>query len=170
MDAVYMFIVIGAGLAAGVQLLIIALIASIIFNATALAVWKTNYGEYPAIVSGWRILQPDASGQLLGVSGVVTPGAAAEAGQGRSPFNARLRVQTTQVDAAQHSVIPILEDRAKNWQVAEVTHLEDGSSVVEFDVRLKKSTDLAAFIREIEQSETAHVAKVELKQRKAEKE
>lgn len=170
MDAVYMFIVVGAGLAAGVQLLTIALLASVIFNITALAVWRTNWGEHPAILSGWRLVQPDEAGQLLGVSGVVKPDLARDGDGAKPQFNAKLRVQTTQVEAAQRAAIPILDRSAKHWQVAQVTQMEDGSSVVEFDVRLKKSTDLAAFIREIEQSETAHVGKVELKQQKSNKE
>ena len=40
----------------------------------------------------------------------------------------------------------------------------NGSLIDEFDLRLKKSTDLSAFIREIEESNAAQVAKVELKQ------
>lgn len=170
MDAVYMFIVIGAGLAAGVQLLTIAFIASVVFNVTALAVWKSNWGEHPAIVSGWRLVRPDEAGQLLGVSGVVKPGPPGEPNGAKSLFNAKLRVQTTQVEAAQRAAIPILDRSAKHWQVAQVTQMEDGTSVVEFDLRLKKSTDLAAFIREIEESETAHVGKIELKQHKPDKE
>ncbi len=169
MDAVYMFIVIGAGLAAGVQLLAVAFLASVVFNITALAVWRTNWGEHPAILAGWRLVHPGEEGQLLGVSGVVKPGHPNGDEEEKSPYNAKLRVQTTQVEAAQRAAIPILDRSAKHWQVAQVSQMEDGSSLVEFDVRLKKSTDLAAFIREIEQSETAHVGKVELKQQKAKK-
>ena len=169
MDAVYMFIVVGAGLAAGVQLLAVAFIASVVFNITALAVWRSNWGEYPAIVAGWHLVHAGGEGQLLGVSGVVKPGHPNGNEEEKSPYNAKLRVQTTQVEAAQRAAIPILDRSAKNWQVAQVTQMEDGSSVVEFDVRLKKSTDLAAFIREIEQSETGHLGKVEQKQQKAKK-
>ena len=168
MDAVYMFMVIGIGLAAGVQLLIVAFIASLLFNAIALGVWRTNFGAQPALLSGWKLLPPDEDGQLLGVSGVVQPDAAGEVVDEKR-YNAQLRVHTTQVEAAQRSAIPILEDRAKSWKMAQVIQQEDGSSIVEFDVRLKKSADLAAFIKEIEQSETQHVAKVELMKRKKKK-
>ena len=83
----------------------------------------------------------------------------------KSPFNAVLRVQTTRAEAAQKAVIPILDANTKKWQIAEVIHAEDGSSIVEFDVRLKKSTDLAAFIKEIEEGEE-NVGKVELRKHK----
>lgn len=170
MDAIYMFVVVGIGLAAGVQLLAIALLASIIFNATALAVWRSNFGEYPAILSGWRVVRPDAPGPSLAVGGSVRADAAASQGEPKSPFNAKLRVQTTEIEAAERAVLPILEERAKHWQVSQVAQLEDGSSAVEVDLRLRKSTDLAAFIREIEQSDAAHIRKVELKQHKSKQE
>jgi hypothetical protein len=162
MDAIYMFIVIGTGLAAGVQLLTIALIASIFFNAIALGVWRTNFGAQPAIVSGWQLVDPKTSGQLLGVSGVISD---MSPGDEKSPYNAQLRVQTTKVEAAQRAAIPILDANAKRWQVGQIIQQEDGSSTVVFDVRLKKTTDLSAFIRQIEDSETKHVEKVELMQR-----
>jgi hypothetical protein len=62
----------------------------------------------------------------------------------------------------------LLEDRVKAWQVAEVIQDPDGSSVIEFDLRLKKSTDLAAFIKEIEQGDP-YVARVELMKIKSKK-
>ena len=80
--------------------------------------------------------------------------------------NAQLRIHTTNVDAAQKATIPILESNAKRWQEAQVIQKEDGTSIVVFDVRLKKSLDLSAFIREIEKSEKKHVDKVEVEKRK----
>ena len=56
----------------------------------------------------------------------------------------------------------------KKWQVAEITQEEDGTSVIEFDLRIKKSVDLAAFIREIERGDP-HVARVELMKSKSKK-
>jgi hypothetical protein len=52
MDAVYMFIVIGTGLAAGVQLLFVAFVASVVFNAVALTVWRMNFGAQPVVING----------------------------------------------------------------------------------------------------------------------
>ena len=58
MDAVYMFMAIGIGLAAATQLIVIAWVASVMFAIIALGVWKTNFGATPAVVSGWRIVRP----------------------------------------------------------------------------------------------------------------
>ena len=60
MDAVYMLMAIGIGLAAGTQLTTVAYLASLIFVTITLAVWKSNYGAEPAILSGWRIVSPEA--------------------------------------------------------------------------------------------------------------
>ncbi len=63
MDAVYMLMAIGIGLAAGTQLTTVAYLASLIFVTITLAVWKSNYGAKPAVLSGWRIVSPDAQAQ-----------------------------------------------------------------------------------------------------------
>lgn len=162
MDAVYMLIVIGIGLAAGVQLTTTAIFASAFFTFVALGVWKTNFGSTPAVVHGWTIMPTDETGQLLGVSGAAQRTGDVATGDGRKPFNARLRIHTTKLQSAQNAAIPVLEARAKRWQQHQVIQNEDGTSIVEFDVRLKKSTDLAAFIKTIEDSERKHVEKVEL--------
>ena len=62
MDAVYMLMAIGIGLAAGTQLTTVAYLSSLIFVGIVLAVWKSNYGAEPAILSGWRIVSPAAQG------------------------------------------------------------------------------------------------------------
>ncbi len=162
MDSVYMFIVIGIGLAAGVQLLNVGLLASLGFNLVALIVWKTDFGAQPAVLSGWQLQRPKAAGQLLGVSGVQRPGLTESADPKKPAFNARLEVQTTKVAAAQAAAIPILEANTKRWQMDRVARREDGTTVVVFDMWLKKSVDLPSLVRQIEMSEKKHVDKVEV--------
>ena len=58
-DAVYMLMAIGIGLAAGTQLTTVAYLASLIFVVITLAVWKSNFGAKPAVLSGWRLVPPD---------------------------------------------------------------------------------------------------------------
>jgi len=166
MDAIYMFIVIGIGLAAGVQLLNVAWLASVFFNGIAIGVWYTDFGARPAVLDGCKLVAPKESGQLLGVSGVIEPEAPGANDKPTKPYNAQLRIHTTKVKAAQQAAIPILDANAKRWQEAQVIQKEDGTSMVVFDVRLKKSADLSALVREIEKSETKHVGKVELEKQK----
>ena len=73
MDAVYMLMAIGIGLAAGTQLTTVAYLASLIFVTIALAVWKSDFGAAPAVLSGWRIVSPEAVAQGAGAPG--KPGA-----------------------------------------------------------------------------------------------
>ena len=164
MDAIYMFIVIGIGLAAGVQLLNVAFLASVFFNAVAIGVWYTDFGAKPAVMDGCSICTTEETGKTS--NGAVKANSSTEESNGKKPYNAQLRIHTTNVDAAQKATIPILESNAKRWQEAQVIQKEDGTSIVVFDVRLKKSLDLSAFIREIEKSDKKHVAKVELQKRK----
>jgi hypothetical protein len=159
MDAVYVFMVIGTGLAAGVQLLAVAVIASMLFNAVALTVWRLNFGSKPAALNGWQLSEPSPQGQGSAAGNTV----AAEGGvqEHRDPFNAKLRLHATQLEQAQQLVAPYLDEHVKKWQVAEITPQDDGTSIIEFNLRIKKSTDLAAFIHAIEQADP-HVSKVEL--------
>ena len=59
MDAVYLFMAIGIGLASGTQLTTVAYLASLIFVTVSLAVWKTDYGAKPAVIRGWREVPPE---------------------------------------------------------------------------------------------------------------
>ena len=45
LDAIYIFVAIGAGLAAGIEALEIAAVISIIFNYVVLLFWEFDYGE-----------------------------------------------------------------------------------------------------------------------------
>ena len=64
-DAVYMFMAIGIGLASGTQLTTVAYLASLTFVIIALGVWKSNFGAQPAVLSGWSIVSPEKSGPSL---------------------------------------------------------------------------------------------------------
>lgn len=63
MDAVYMLMAIGIGLAAGTQLTSVAYLSSMIFVAIALGVWKSDFGSRPPMLSGWRVV-PGVSAEV----------------------------------------------------------------------------------------------------------
>ncbi len=155
MDATYMFIVIGIGLAAGIQYGSVAILASVAFNTVALGVWRMNWGAEPAVLSGFKLVRSAKEGSLTGVSG-------AQAGKAPKPYNARLRVHTTQIKAAQQAAVALLPTYAKRWQQVRTVKQKDGTAIVEFDVRLKKKTDPAAFTAALEKSAEGHTRKVEL--------
>ena len=154
-DAVYMFMAIGIGLAAGTQLTTVAYLASLFFVAIALGVWKINFGSEPAEISGWRIVNSKKSSRESGAGGQF-----ATAGK---PYNVQVRVNTTKVEQAQRATTLILKSRAKRWEVAEVIKNADGAGVVFFDAWLKKSVNPPSFIREIEESGKGYINNVRLK-------
>jgi hypothetical protein len=142
MDSVYMLMAIGIGLAAGTQLTTVAYLASLIFVVISLGVWKSNFGAQPAILSGWRIDSSEKLGEAPEKKTIAT----------EKPYNAQIEVYTTQVDAAQKATTLSLESNTKRWQVADVIKNADGTAIVVFDVRLKKSVTLPSVIRDIEES------------------
>ena len=151
MDATYMFIVIGIGLAAGIQYGSVAILASVAFNTVALGVWRMNWGAEPAVLSGFKLVRSSETG----ASG-------AQAGKKPKPYNAKLRVHTTQIEAAQQAAVALLPTYATRWEQVRIVKQEDGTAIVEFDVRLKKKTDPAAFTAALEKSAEGHTGKVEL--------
>ena len=64
MDAVYMLLAIGIGLASGTLLMMVAYVGSTIFVVIALAVWKVRFATRPAVVSGWTLQRPEEPPRL----------------------------------------------------------------------------------------------------------
>ncbi len=155
MDAVYMFMVIGIGLAAGTQLTTVAYLASLVFVAITLGVWKSNFGAQPAEISGWKIVDTEKSGR--------SSRAGSNPATTRKPYNAQIRVNTTKVDEAQRATTVILKSSAKCWEVADVIKNADGTGVVVFDIRLKKSVNPSSLVRDIEESGKGYINNVRLK-------
>ena len=155
MDAVYMFMAIGIGLAAGTQLTTVAYLASLIFVIISLGVWKSNFGAQPAVLSGWSIVNPEKSTQASEEKAVAT----------EKPYNAQIEVHATKADAAQKATALILKSTTKRWQVANVVKNVDGTAVVVFDVWLKKSVNPPSLVREIEASGKGHISNVIVKKK-----
>lgn len=159
-DAVYMFVVIGIGLAAGVQLANVAFIASVFFNSVALLVWYLNFGARPALMNGWSLVPEEeaASVEIPTAEGPTTD---------KARYNTRLRLPTSDVENTQKAAIPLLDNAARAWRFAQVLE-EGGQSVVEFEARLRGSVDVAALARDLEDS-TFETGRVEVKKLKREK-
>ncbi len=152
MDAVYMFMVIGIGLAAGTQLTTVAYLASLAFVTITLGVWKTNYGARPPVVSGWRIVSPRKS---VGTSEL-------EDNANGNSCDCRIAVHATNVNAAQKAADPTRNSGSIKWKVAEVIEKDDGSVVVVYDVSSKRSVDLPSLVRDIEKRGKKRIIDVEL--------
>lgn len=158
MDATYMFIVIGIGLAAGIQYGSVAILASVAFNAVVLVVWRMNWGAEPVVLSGLRLVHPPG--------GLTAPdGGVPQADKNPKPFTARLRVHTSRTEAAQQAAEALLATHAARWQFAGIVEQKNDDSIVEFDVRMKKKADPDAFTAALAKITEGYAAKVELEER-----
>jgi len=115
-DAVYIFLAIGVGLAAGVQAHAVALVMSVIFNIVVFATWKFGIGE--TIDDGDR-----APGQQI--KGVVS-------------------VTTGDVQSVRDTVEGILDTETKDWN--EASTATESPDNLQYIVRTRKRTSPKALI------------------------
>jgi hypothetical protein len=121
MDGVFLFVMIGIGLAAGVQLLVVALVASIVFNVTMLVLNRARFARQPRRLDGWTL------------SGAVDAPA---------PPRRTVGLQIDASDAARvderlAAVFPLC---AKEWQKAGTSPLPNGRVLLEYRITLKKKS------------------------------
>ncbi len=145
-DGVYLFMVIGIGLAAGVQLLAVAIIGSMFFVAAQLVVGRTRVLRDDVVMIGWHLEK-------------VAP-LDAEAGPA-DPREATLRIHTTDLAQALSSIAPILEVHAAIYQHALEESDDPGVTVVRFDLRLQKKAKLKNVARQIEDAQIPCIIKIE---------
>ncbi|HET7321523.1 MAG TPA: DUF4956 domain-containing protein [Longimicrobiaceae bacterium] len=164
-DAVYVFLVLSIGIAAGVQALDIAFVLSLAFSVIVLGLWKFNVGAIYSNEYGPRgILN-------IGDRRLMTAQSPAERGEVRERLSEEMEdmkkpdgvllVHTTDPDSARHAVESSLSQIAKDWKVAGVTEGPRGTSTVEFVVRLKKKSTLVELLGELDDRWPAQVAAAE---------
>lgn len=170
-DAVYIFLAIGVGLAAGVQVMSAAAVMSFLFNAVVLIFWWTDFGRAPAHLEGPRaarrlerslalanrtnafvaqldreILKSMSPEQLqalvlrarrrVGDGVPLDPGAPAKRPK---PLDTVLRVRSSDPDGARPHIEAVLGSQVKAWQFSRLDREPDGTAVLEYRLRLRKS-------------------------------
>ena len=166
-DAVYIFLALAVGVAAGVFAPTVAAVMSVMFNAVVLVLWKLNVGNIYADQRGRMPALPPAEG-LLGprrrASAALAVGdpdllaalapheleevadraarlqayvLAREGDAKEKRFNGVLLVHTTQPEAAQRFVEDLLDVQARRSRLAEIVPAERGRSTLEYLVRLR---------------------------------
>ena len=166
-DAVYIFLALAVGVAAGVFAPTVAAVMSIMFNIVVLALWELNVGNIyadqrgrvPALSPAEGLLGPRRrSSAALAVGDPdllaalapheleeVADRAArlqayvmARSGDKKADrFNGMLLVHTTQPEAAQRLVEELLEIQAERWRLAEIVPAGQGRSTLEYLLRLR---------------------------------
>jgi len=137
-DAVYIFVAMGVGLAAGVQALALCFVMTVIYNISVVTLWALNVGDtYPDEP------RPSFTGEFQ----IATALPAVR--------------DTLLVDAdpaAQPLVERMLERLTKSWRLLEQGSGTDGRVTLTYEVRLKKKTTRAALIDAIAREAAPHVA------------
>ncbi len=142
-DAVYIFLVIGIGLSAGVQALDVALVMSMAFNFVVLTVWKYNIGSiYSGSFGRTGVLAVGNPDMLVAEQ----PSSQREIRrrmlhhEGDMKTDGVLLVHSGEPDIARMTVQEALADLARDWRLVDVVPRGEGLHTLEYLVRLKSGT------------------------------
>ena len=137
-DAVYIFVAMGVGIAAGVQALALCFVMSVIYNASVVTLWALNVGDtYPGEP------RPSFTGEF----------------QIATALPAIHDILLVDADpAAQPLVERMLERLTKSWRLIEQVSGKDGRMTLTYELRLKKKTTRAALIDAIAREAAPQVA------------
>jgi uncharacterized protein DUF4956 len=165
-DAVFVILVIGLGIAAGVDIPV-ALVISFLFNAVLAALWIADFGRTPVALDGRlaerrlararqlartgtfvariddEVLQNMSAEQLEGVAMRAWSRAREhdpDGGIKKKKPDSRVVVRMRDVARIRPIVESQLAESTKKWNVDNVVTREDGVTVVEYVVSTKKST------------------------------
>ncbi len=136
-DAVYIFLAVAVGLAAGVQALALGFVVSVIFNAAVLGLWWFNVGDIyageprPSFTREFRISDPERLDGLL-------------------------VVQAHAAGPAQEIVEATLRDLTRAWKLTQRVPGEGGRATLTYQVRLKKKTSPAALVAAVTTQGSPH--------------
>ncbi len=146
-DAVYVFLAIGVGLAAGIQAFGVALALSLVFNLVVLVLWRTHFGNVYAGAGASSLgigdvlagPQSGASALQVGDPAVLEAASPADvadiadraarmerhiseerAKKKEKRANSLLMVHAKAAEGAQAYVDQLLEERAARWKLAEI--------------------------------------------------
>jgi len=166
-DTVFIFLAIGIGFAAGVQVITVGAVASVIFNLVMLFIWRSDFGRNALVTTAgsqqWaeplKLLAEsnghsngNGSGQVHDHDIVLalTPrkvDALAErfnrvrriSGKKKPRFNALLTFTSEEPAAVQPGIEDVLERFTKRWMLDEVVSSEGKPTELSYLVKLRKS-------------------------------
>jgi hypothetical protein len=143
MDGVFMFVMIGIGLAAGVQLLVVALVGSIVFNLAILALNRNRFASRPRRVDGWT----------LAASADAQPVPRRKVG---------LRIEASNAAQVEERLAAVLPLCAKEWEKASASPLPNGHVLLEYRITLKKKSSPDLLVSTISRLGISDIAQVAL--------
>ena len=177
-DAVYIFLAIGVGLAAGVQVMSAAAVMSFLFNVIVLIFWYTDFGRAPSHLEGPRaarrlerslalanrtgafvaqldreILKSMSPEQLQALASRarrrVGGGSKDGVPKPPKPLNTVVRVHSPDPESARPQIEAVLATQVKEWKFSSTQRDAAGSAVLEYRVRLRKSVPASVLAGEL---------------------
>ena len=175
-DTVFIFLAIGVGFAAGVQVVTVGAVASIIFNFVLMFMWRYDVGrnalQPTAASQGWAeplklLANGNGNGNGSGVHDrdlvlALTPEKVEALADrfnrvrrlvgtnGKKPrYNAAISLTTEDLNAVQSATEAVLEKHTKRWKLDEVVNVAGTPSEISYLVRLRKSMPGEAVMSEI---------------------
>lgn len=159
-DAVYIFLVIGIGLSAGVQALDVALIVSLVFNMVVLLVWRYNVGSiYSGRYARTGILSVGSPGLLQAQEPTVQSEVRRRMLEPASELRTDgiLLVHSRTPGMARNTVQEALADMARDWRLVDAVERTEGIVTLEYLVRLKKAASPADLVGSLDERWGAQV-------------
>jgi Domain of unknown function (DUF4956) len=178
-DAVYIFLALAVGVAAGVFSPVVGAVSSVAFNLVVLWLWRFNIGNIyvdqqgrvAPLRPGEALLGPGGkTGEFMAVGDpklleALTPDeldqvadraarlqayiAARSDDTKKKRFSAIVLIHTTDPKAAQTSVDGVLEQQTKRWRLAEILPGGKGTTTLEYMVRLNDEVEPGALLDEL---------------------
>ena len=177
-DAVYIFLAIAVGLAAGVEVMSAAAVMSIIFNIVVLVFWYTDFGRAASHLEGPRaarrlersralanrtgafvsmldreILKSMSPEQLEALASRARRRADNGVKSGlpkpKKPLDTLVRIQSADPVAAQQAAEAVLATHVKEWKFQGTQRDATGAATLEYRVRLRKSIPAPALTGEL---------------------
>ena len=162
-EITFVFLAIAVGFAAGVQVMTVAALLSVVFNFVLLLSWRYDFGRNvlePTAAAQWAEPLSELATQKEGekvpdrdLVVALTPKKVAaleerfdrvrglvDDGGKKARYNSVLAVTATDVTAAQQRIEEVLEDVTKRWKLDEVVTNDGKPSELYFLMRIKKST------------------------------
>ncbi|MDB4948577.1 MAG: hypothetical protein JWM27_1226 [Gemmatimonadetes bacterium] len=163
-DAVYIFLVLGIGLSAGVQALDVALVMSFAFNLVVLYLWQQNVGS----IYGGRYGRTGIP--AVGDSALFLAQEPLQQREVRRRFldddagfrpDGILLVHSAQPEMVRITVQEALGDLARDWSLADIEPRDEGMATLYYMVRMKESVTPPDMVGALDERWSSQVAGAE---------
>jgi uncharacterized protein DUF4956 len=149
-DAVYIFLALAVGVAAGVFAPAVAAVMSLVFNVAVLSLWQFNVGNLYADRLG--------TARADRLQGHLANDAAE-----KKRFNGALLIEAAGREPAQGVAEALLERHAKRWKLAGVVASDRGTATLEYLVRIKDEAAEARLVADLKGQEGSGILTAELR-------